>query len=182
MLWCCWLGGRKGIRPVKNWVMGCWHGLERGADLHMSQRMPLPLTVSRFSKVQIGFTFLVLFHPGGPEQRAVKRVCDKFSYIWVLGELWLFRFRFVTSGTLSVIINLACGVGQIQAGWAQHDYGHLSVFRSSRWNHRVQIFLLNFIKVLFCAKWMQHFVVVLQDIGKQPLKSMWNIGFLQTFG
>ena len=60
----------------------------------------------------------------------------------------MFRFKFVTSGTLSVIINLACGVGQIQAGWAQHDYGHLSVFRSSRWNHRVQIFLLNFIKVL----------------------------------
>ena len=21
MLWCCWLGGRKGIRPVKNWVL-----------------------------------------------------------------------------------------------------------------------------------------------------------------
>jgi len=25
VLWCCWLGGRKGIRSVKNWVMGCWH-------------------------------------------------------------------------------------------------------------------------------------------------------------
>jgi len=25
VLWCCWLGGRKGIRPVKNWVVGCWH-------------------------------------------------------------------------------------------------------------------------------------------------------------
>ena len=24
VLWCCWLGGRKGIRPVKNWVVGCW--------------------------------------------------------------------------------------------------------------------------------------------------------------
>jgi len=33
--------------------------LERGADLHMSQLMPLPLTVSCFSKIQIGFTFLV---------------------------------------------------------------------------------------------------------------------------
>ena len=32
--------------------------LERGADcLHMAQLMPLPLTVSCFSKVQIGFTF-----------------------------------------------------------------------------------------------------------------------------
>jgi len=33
--------------------------LERGADLHMFQLMPLPLTVSCFSKIQIGFTFLV---------------------------------------------------------------------------------------------------------------------------
>ena len=24
MLWRCWLGGRKGIWPVKNWVVGCW--------------------------------------------------------------------------------------------------------------------------------------------------------------
>ena len=49
--------------------------LERGADLHMAQLMPLPLTVSCFSKIQIGFTFLVPAHPGRPEQRAVKRVC-----------------------------------------------------------------------------------------------------------
>ena len=49
--------------------------LERGADLHMAQLMPLPLTVSCFSKIQIGFTFLVPAHPSGPRQRAVKRVC-----------------------------------------------------------------------------------------------------------
>ena len=49
--------------------------LERGADLHMGQRMPLPLTVSWFSKIQIGFTFLVPAHPSSPGQRAVKRVC-----------------------------------------------------------------------------------------------------------
>jgi len=48
---------------------------ERGADLHMAQLMPLPLTVSSFSKIQIGFTFLVLAYPGSPGQRAVKRVC-----------------------------------------------------------------------------------------------------------
>ena len=44
--------------------------LERGAQL-----MPLPLAVSCFSKIQIGFTFLVLAHPGSPGQRAVKRLC-----------------------------------------------------------------------------------------------------------
>jgi len=49
--------------------------LERDADLHMAQLMPLPLTVSYFSKIQIGSTFLVPADPGSPGQRAVKRVC-----------------------------------------------------------------------------------------------------------
>ena len=49
--------------------------LERGADWHMAQLMPLPLTVSCFSKIQIGFTFVVPAHPGSPGQRAVKRLC-----------------------------------------------------------------------------------------------------------
>ena len=61
VLWRCWLGGRKGIRPVKNWVVRCWRGYLSGvsADLHTAQLLPLPLTVSCFSKIQIGFTFLV---------------------------------------------------------------------------------------------------------------------------
>jgi len=41
----------------------------------MAQLMPLPLTVSCFSKIQIGFTFLVPAHPSSPGKRAVKRVC-----------------------------------------------------------------------------------------------------------
>ena len=49
--------------------------LEQGADLHMAQLMPLPLTVSCFSKIQIVFAFLVPAHPGSPGQMAVKRVC-----------------------------------------------------------------------------------------------------------
>jgi len=60
------LGGRKGTQPVKNRVVGagvvvC---LERVADLHMAQLMPLPLTVSCFAKIQIGFTFLLPAHLG----------------------------------------------------------------------------------------------------------------------
>jgi len=72
------LGGRKGIRPVKK---NRWCGagvvicLELGADLHMAQLMPLPLTVSCFSKIQIGFAFFVLDHPGIPGKGAVKQVC-----------------------------------------------------------------------------------------------------------
>ena len=49
--------------------------LERGADLHMAQLMPLPLTVSCFSKIQIGFTFVVPAHLGSFRKRAVKRLC-----------------------------------------------------------------------------------------------------------
>jgi len=49
--------------------------LEQDADLHMAQLMPLPLTVSCFSKIQIGFTFPIPAHLGSPGQRAVKRVC-----------------------------------------------------------------------------------------------------------
>jgi len=45
--------------------------LERGSDLHMAQLMPLPLTVSCFSKIQIGFAFLVPAYPGSPGQTDV---------------------------------------------------------------------------------------------------------------
>ena len=40
--------------------------LEQGADLHMAKLMPLPLTFSCFSKIQIGFTFLVPADLGSP--------------------------------------------------------------------------------------------------------------------
>jgi len=65
------LGNRNGIRPVKKLSAGVVICLEQGADLHMAQLMPLPLTVSCFSEIQIGFANLVLAHPGSPGQRAV---------------------------------------------------------------------------------------------------------------
>ena len=87
MLWRCWLGGRKCIQPVKTewWGAGMVICLEQGADLHMAQLMPLPLTVSCFSKIQINFTFLVPAHPGSPGKRAVKRVCVCVSTL----KLWV---------------------------------------------------------------------------------------------
>ena len=64
-----------GWQKTEWWGAGVVISLERGADLHTAQLMPLPLTVSCFSKIQIGSTFLVAAHPGSPGQRAVKRVC-----------------------------------------------------------------------------------------------------------
>jgi len=71
VLWRCWLSGRKGIRPVKKtewWGAGVVICLEQSADLHMARLMPLPLTVSCFSKIEISFTFLVPAHPVVPEK------------------------------------------------------------------------------------------------------------------
>jgi len=48
----------------------------------MAQLMPLLLTISCFSKIQIGFTFLVLAYPGSPGQWASKRVC--VCVLWVI--------------------------------------------------------------------------------------------------
>ena len=62
-------------KKTELWGTGMVICLEQGADLHMSQLMPLPLTVSCFSKIQIGFTYLVPAHPGSPGQRVVKWVC-----------------------------------------------------------------------------------------------------------
>ena len=58
--------------------------LERDADLHTAQLMPLPLTVSCFSKIQIGFTFLVPAHLGSPGKGAVKRMCVCVTYIYAI--------------------------------------------------------------------------------------------------
>ena len=67
--------GHPACKKLERWSAGMVVCLERSADLHMAQLMPLPLTISCFSKIQIGFTFLVPDHPGSPGQRAVKRLC-----------------------------------------------------------------------------------------------------------
>ena len=67
--------GHPACKKLSGGVAGMVICLERDADLHMAQLTPLPLTVSCFSKIQIGFTFLVPAHPGSHGKRAVKRVC-----------------------------------------------------------------------------------------------------------
>ena len=66
--------------------------LERGADLHMAQLMPLPLTASCFSKIQIGFTFLVPVHLGSPGKEPLNG-----CVIWVWLQQWAAAGLLLTS-------------------------------------------------------------------------------------
>jgi len=70
-----WQEGHPACKKTEWWGAGMVICLLQDADLHMAQLMPLPLTVSCFSKIQIGFTFPVPAHPGSPGKRAVKPVC-----------------------------------------------------------------------------------------------------------
>jgi len=86
-----WQEGHLACKKTEWWVAGVVICLERDSDLHTAQLMPLPLTVSCFSKIQIGFTFLLLAHLGSLRQRAMKRVCVCVLLMYVL---------IVTSGSL----------------------------------------------------------------------------------
>jgi len=71
--------GHPACKKLEWWGTDMVICLERDADLHTAQLMPLPLTVSCFSKIQIGFTFSVPAHAGSPGKRAVERVCVCFQ-------------------------------------------------------------------------------------------------------
>ena len=92
------LAGRQEGHPACKKTERCDAGmvicLEWGADLHMAQLMPLPLTVSCFSKIQIGFTFLVPAHLCIPGKRAIKRVCS----------LWCLRAQFLAFSALTLLV------------------------------------------------------------------------------
>ena len=69
-------------------MVGCWRGYLSGARCRLAygpadataSTVKRDATVSCFSKIQIGFTFLVPAHPGSPGQRAIKRVCVNITF------------------------------------------------------------------------------------------------------
>jgi len=69
--------------------------LQRRADLHVALMMPLPLTVSCFSKIQIGFTFLVPAHLGSAGKGPLNGCVCKYLTIFV--ELVLHKFQFLAT-------------------------------------------------------------------------------------
>jgi len=90
--------------------------LERGADLRTAQLMPLPLTVSCFRKIQIGFTFLVSAHLGSPGQRPDRMyVCMRQWELWVFGcrvVLWSMEGRVLKQlTTLRMSLHSASSIG-----------------------------------------------------------------------
>jgi len=67
--------GHPACKKTEWWDAGVVICLELGADLHLAQLMQLPLTVSCFSKIQIGSTFWYRLTWVVPEKRAVKWIC-----------------------------------------------------------------------------------------------------------
>ena len=80
--------GHPACKKTEWWGAGMVICLDRGADLHTAQLMPLLLTVSFFSKIRIGFTFLVPAHLGSPGQRVVKWVCVMHCEVCQFWNSW----------------------------------------------------------------------------------------------
>ena len=108
------------------WGAGVVICLERGADFHMAQLMSLPLTVSYFSKIQIGFSFLVPADLGSPGKRAVKRVCvcvchlradcqepgsapEPYAWKSSMGYLYLFNVKVIVQ-CLTICQHFVCSL------------------------------------------------------------------------
>jgi len=102
------LEGHPVCKKTEWWGAGVVICLERGADLHMAQLIPVPLTVSCFSKIHVGFFFLVLAHLGSPGQRAIKRVC---VCVCVCVCQFVNIYVFVLSGCVdNFFLSAACGL------------------------------------------------------------------------
>ena len=117
--------------------------LEQGADLHMAQLMPLPLTVSCFTKIKIGFTFLLPAHLGSPGKRAIKRVC--FLWTEVQFAIWIW-VKHASGGGMN---GISPGEGAICGDISQPTEKGISCMWSifstfySKWKHRHSFFVVS---------------------------------------
>ena len=109
VLWCCWLGSRKDIRPIKNRVVGYWHGYLSVMRCRFAYG-PANATATHWLLLQIGFTFLLLAHPGSPRQNLESRktivVVQQYTTIMDLVSFLLIRLHyFLSRVTERFIIN-----------------------------------------------------------------------------
>ena len=113
--------------------------------MHMAQLMPLPLTVSCFSKIQIGFTFLVPAHLGSPGKGPLN------GCVCVCVTVFTERFRAAVSVNIGpccpALLELysckcaycciigridepaACGIAHSETATTSHDTGPAQVTR-----------------------------------------------------
>nr|KAF6275405.1 fatty acid desaturase 2 [Myotis myotis] len=69
------------------------------------------------------------------------------AHIIVMESLaWFTVFYFGNGWIPTVITAFVLATSQAQAGWLQHDYGHLSVYKTSMWNHLVHKFVIGHLK------------------------------------
>uniref|UniRef100_A0A3Q3BET7 acyl-CoA (8-3)-desaturase n=1 Tax=Kryptolebias marmoratus TaxID=37003 RepID=A0A3Q3BET7_KRYMA len=82
--------------------------------------------------------------------------CLHLGHILLLEALaWLMVSNWGTSWTLTLLCAVMLATAQSQAGWLQHDFGHLSVFKKSKWNHLVHKFVIGHLKGA-SANWWNH--------------------------
>ena len=143
MLWHCWLGGRKGVRPIKNWVVGCWRGYLSGAMCRCIWPSWCHCHSLYLASVNPDwFTFLVPAHPGSPGQNAVKRVCVCASF-WK--NVHLKPCQFVQG----------CKIQSYTPSWRQNGHWHFSGLQPVGINERVisrQCFNISWLQVTFCQQ------------------------------
>jgi len=84
VLWRCWLGGRKGIRPVENWVVGCWCGYLSAERCRLAYG---PADATATHCVCIIFIIVLFFQSHLPE--ATRGRCTEFQmYIAAAVGMW----------------------------------------------------------------------------------------------
>jgi len=95
LLWHCWLGVKKSIWPVKNWVTKCWRGYQSRVRCKWFACHCHPI-MSCCIKIQIGLTFVVPAYPGRLGKEAIKWVpvfqCTwpkpKTKSIWTVNQIY----------------------------------------------------------------------------------------------
>ncbi|KAK7877046.1 hypothetical protein WMY93_032238 [Mugilogobius chulae] len=78
------------------------------------------------------------------------------AHILVLeGGAWLLLRQWGTGWGPTLLCSVLLTIVQAQASWLQHDFGHLSVFRKSSWNHFAHKFVMGHLKGI-SSKWWNH--------------------------
>jgi len=120
-------GGASGLWKTKWWGAGMVICLQRGADLHIVQLMPLSLTISCCSSIQIGFTFLLSAYPCSPGQRAVKcafllqmgyRCLPMYAQYAIMG---IFPFSYSPYGQVNRWLIFSMFTYYAELGWYQFN-------------------------------------------------------------